>query len=79
MTFALNRLSDVEVAIVDPQTSKVVRHLAAGQLGDNPPPPLVAGSASQKIAWDGKDDYAPNPLRIRRGWGCACVRACVLR
>lgn len=74
VTFALNRLGDVEVAIVDPQTSKVVRHLAAGQLGDNSPPPLVVGSASQKIAWDGKndarqavDDPARMAVRVRAG------------
>lgn len=57
VTFELNQVTDVEVAIVDPTTSVVVRHLAAGVLGDNPPPPLVARSRSQKIAWDGKDDY----------------------
>lgn len=56
-SFELSRPIDVEVAIVDPKTTRVVRHLAAGLLGSNPPPPLVANSLSQKIAWDGKDDY----------------------
>lgn len=69
-TFELNRLTDVEVAIVDPVTSIVVRHLAAGVLGDNPPPPLVAKSLAQKIAWDGKDDHGqlvadPAKLAVR--------------
>lgn len=66
-SFELNRLTDVEVAIIDPVTTIVVRHLAAGVLGDNPPPPLVAGSRSQKIAWDGKDDYGQlvaDPARL---------------
>lgn len=73
-TFELNRLTDVEVAIVDRATSLVVRHLAAGVLGDNPPLPLVARSRSQKIAWDGKDDCgqlvadpAKLAVRVRAG------------
>jgi hypothetical protein len=69
-TFELNRLADVEVAIIDPATSLVVRHLAAGVLGENPPPPLIAGTRAQKIAWDGKDDYGqpvadPTKLVVR--------------
>lgn len=74
VTFELNRFTDVEVAIVDPTTSAVVRHLAAGVLGDNPPQPLVAKSRPQKIAWDGKDDYgepvadpAKLAVRVRAG------------
>lgn len=74
VTFELNRFTDVEVAIVDPATSIVLRHLAAGVLGDNPPLPLVAKSRSQKIAWDGKDDYgqpvadsAKLAVRVRAG------------
>ena len=74
VTFELNRSTDVEVAIIDPATSSVVRHLAAGALGDNPPPPLVAKSLAQKIAWDGKDDYgrpvedpAKLAVRVRAG------------
>lgn len=73
-TFELNRLTDVEVAIIDPATSLVVRHLAAGVLGDNPPSPLVAKSPRQKITWDGKDDYgqlvadpAKLAVRVRAG------------
>lgn len=74
VTFELNRLTDVEVAIVDPAASLVVRHIAAGVLGDDPPPPLVAKSQFQRIAWDGKDDYgrpiadpANLAVRVRAG------------
>lgn len=52
--FAVTTATDVEVAIVD-AAGRVVRRLAAGMLGDNPPPPLVRG-LSQEIAWDCKDD-----------------------
>ena len=57
VTFELESLSDVEVAIVDPVDSTIVRHLAAGVLGPKAPPPLVADSRVQRIEWDGKDDY----------------------
>lgn len=74
VTFELDSLTDVEVAIVEPANGTVIRHLAAGMLGDNPPPPLVAKSRSQKIAWDGKDDYgqpiadpAKMAVRVRAG------------
>ncbi len=62
VTFELDSLSDVEVAIVDPDKSTVVRHLAAGVLGPKAPPPLIANSRAQKINLDGKDDYG-NPVR----------------
>ncbi|MBA4187403.1 MAG: hypothetical protein C0467_05220 [Planctomycetaceae bacterium] len=74
VTFEIDTLSDVEVAIVDPTKSKVIRHLAAGVLGPKAPPPLVPGSRSQKIEWDGKDDDrtpVPRPeslaVRVRVG------------
>lgn len=60
--FELDSLTDVEVAIIDAESSKVVRHLAAGVLGPQAPPPLVKNSRAQKIAWDGRDDYG-NPVR----------------
>lgn len=56
-TFALNRAADVEVAIIDTQSQKVVRHLAAGLLGNAAPAPLVRGVLAQRIDWDGKDDF----------------------
>ncbi len=70
VTFKLSRRADVEVAIIDPKTGSVVRHLAAGVLGDNAPPPLAAYSAAQQIPWDGKDDYRqgvaePSKLSVR--------------
>ena len=40
VTFELDSLSNVEVAIIDAKTGTVVRHLAAGVLGATPPPPL---------------------------------------
>ncbi len=74
VTFELDSTTDVEVAIVDPDTSQVVRHLAAGVLGPKAPSPLIINSRSQKIAWDGKDDYrqpVQNPsnmaVRVRVG------------
>ncbi|QDU21012.1 hypothetical protein [Urbifossiella limnaea] len=63
VTFELDALTDVEVALVDPATSAVVRHLAAGVLGPKAPPPLAAGSRAQSLEWDGKDDYQ---VRVRR-------------
>lgn len=81
VTFELNTPSDVEVAIVDPQSSRVVRHLAAGVLGPNPPSPLVANSLSQRIEWDGRDDHrqvVPKPAalaaRVRVGMSVALRR-----
>ena len=54
--FAVDRETDVAVFIENAQ-GKVVRHLAAGVLGKNPPPPLKAGSLEQSVEWDGKADY----------------------
>ncbi|MGE3805534.1 MAG: hypothetical protein AB7K24_12735 [Gemmataceae bacterium] len=62
VTFELDAFGDVEVAIVDPKTGSVVRHLAAGVLGPKAPPPFSANSRAQKLEWDGKDDYR-NKLR----------------
>jgi DNA-binding beta-propeller fold protein YncE len=54
----------------------VVRHLVAGVLGTNPPPPLKAGSLEQSVEWDGKADYgkpldplSSSPLRVRVALG----------
>jgi DNA-binding beta-propeller fold protein YncE len=74
VTFELDSLADVEVAIVDPRKSTVVRHLVAGVLGPTSPPPLIANSRIQRIAWDGKDDYGKSvrnasnmAVRVRAG------------
>jgi len=54
ITFAVSAPIDATVAIVDPD-GRVVRHLAAGMLGKNPPEPLQAG-LNQTIDWNGLDD-----------------------
>ncbi len=54
--FAVNRPTDVAVFVEDAR-GKVVRHLVAGVLGKNPPPPLKADSLEQSVVWDGKADY----------------------
>lgn len=54
--FELDKAADVEVAIVDRAKGNVVRHLAAGVLGPNAPPPLAPNALAQKLEWDGKDD-----------------------
>ena len=76
--FELDVFSDVEVAIVDPAKATVVRHLAAGVLGPKAPPPFMANSRSQKLEWDGLDDYRakvskPDALvvRVRAGMSVA--------
>ncbi len=53
--FAVSRTTDVAVFIEDAE-GRIVRHLVAGVLGVNPPPPLKANSLAQSIEWDGKDD-----------------------
>jgi hypothetical protein len=72
--FELSEYSDVEVAIVNQETGSVVRHLAAGMLGDSAPFPLVAGTLPQTIDWDGLNDYGSPPpdyanvaVRVRAG------------
>ena len=76
VTFELDSVADVEVAIVDPGKTTIVRHLAAGVLGAKTPPPApLKPGRSQKITWDGKDDYGalakggPFSVRVRAGMG----------
>ena len=73
--FALDRETDVEVAVLG-AAGKVVRHLAAGVLGgEKPPPEPLKAGLSQTIEWDGKDDAAkpagggPFKVRVRAGTG----------
>lgn len=54
--FGVDESTDVEVSIVSLRDSSVVRHLAAGVLGANPPAPLAANTLQQALAWDGKGD-----------------------
>lgn len=76
VAFSVTESTDVEVSIVNPVDSSVVRHLAAGKLGANPPAPLTPNSLSQTLAWDGRDDLGapvadPSSLqaRVRAGMG----------
>lgn len=55
IAFQVNEVTDCEVAILDAQGA-VVRHLAAGLLGERAPAPLVKGSLKQGLLWDGKDN-----------------------
>lgn len=73
ITFAVDVSTDVEVGVLD-NSGKVVRHLAAGVLGGSAaaPEPLQAG-LSQRLEWDGLDDYGRTPVdgpfnvRVRAG------------
>ena len=53
--FAVSRETDAAVYILD-KNGNIIRHLAAGVLGDNPPEPFRPNSLSQSIIWDGKAD-----------------------
>jgi len=55
ITFAVSAPTDVDAAILDGQGG-VVRHLAAGVLGENAPAPFKKASLTQELVWDGKDD-----------------------
>jgi hypothetical protein len=74
--FAVGQPTDVAVYIEDAH-GKVVRHLAAGVLGEHAPTPLKAGSLSQALVWDGKtDDGSPAPasaFRVRVALGLHAV------
>ena len=53
VTFSVTAPTDVAVSIR--KNNRVVRHLAAGRLGDAPPKPLTPG-LTQSLTWDGNDD-----------------------
>ncbi len=55
ITFAAAAPTDCAVWILDEKGEKV-RHLAAGMLGGDAPPPLAAKSLKQSLVWDGRDD-----------------------
>jgi len=78
--FAVSTGTDVEVAVLD-RDGTVVRHLAAGALGtDHPPPAPLKPGLWQEIEWDGTDDYgneakgAPFKVRVRAGMGVRLER-----
>jgi hypothetical protein len=74
IAFAVSAPTDVEVAVLDAK-GKVVRHLAAGVLGgENPPPAPLKPGLAQDLVWDGKDDRGKRPegpfqVRARAGTG----------
>src|SRR5690606_6055775 len=58
VTFAVQAPADrppvAEVSVVN-AAGRVVRHLAAGQLGAHAPTPFQKDTLTQRLAWDGKD------------------------
>ncbi len=70
--FAARAATDVAVWVED-SGGRVVRHLAAGALGDNAPGPLTKSSLAQAIIWDGRDDdgraATGGPFKVRVGLG----------
>src|SRR5262249_33185862 len=66
--FTVDRPTDVTVYVEDGQ-GNIIRHLAAGVLGKNPPEPLQANTLAQSLEWDGKDNLgkpaAGGPLKVR--------------
>jgi hypothetical protein len=71
ITFAVSAPTDVAV-YVENARGEVIRHLVAGVLGKNPPPPLKPG-LNQSIDWDRKADYgqraAGGPFKVRVALG----------
>jgi len=71
ITFTMSEKTDVAVYVLNAK-GDVVRHLVAGVLGANTPPPLKSGLA-QSLEWDGKDDYGkpaiggPFTVRVAAG------------
>ena len=55
VSFTSRAYCDATVAVED-AAGKIVRHLAAGVLGKNAPPPFQKGALKQTLTWDGKDD-----------------------
>ncbi|MHC4917673.1 MAG: hypothetical protein ACYTGB_19535, partial [Planctomycetota bacterium] len=72
ISFEASRAIDVEVAVLDAK-GKVVRHLAAGLLGEHAPAPFARGQLKQTLVWGGKDDVGkpagegPFSVRVRLG------------
>jgi len=67
ISFAISKPTPVTVEILD-EKGKVVRHLAAGLLGEHAPEPFLKGRLAQSLLWDRKDDDG------RRVWGKCQVR-----
>jgi DNA-binding beta-propeller fold protein YncE len=71
ITFTASAATDVEVAILDGK-GKIIRHLAAGLLGDHAPAPLERGTLEQTLRWDGRDDAGVR--RLGKNAGAFSVR-----
>ena len=73
VSFEVARKTDVEVSVLS-EAGTVVRHLAAGVLGgERPPPPPLEPGPAQRLVWDGRDDAGEpasgGPFRLRVGTG----------
>ena len=73
ITFTVSGRTDVEAAVLNSK-DEVVRHLAAGVLGaEKPPPEPLQAGLNQTLNWDGKDDFGksaqggPFKVRVRAG------------
>ncbi len=53
--FAVQDYCDATVVVEGPD-KKIIRHLAAGVLGQNAPEPFQRGTLKQSLLWDGKND-----------------------
>lgn len=76
ITFSVKQPVDVAVEVLD-EKGRIVRHLAAGVLGKNPPDPLLPNTLEQKLTWDFKDDQGKElpegKYRVRVGLGMGHV------
>ena len=73
ITFRVSKPVDVEVAILD-EENRVVRHLAAGLLGEHAPAPFQKKKLTQTLIWDGKDDAGKDVLQENKSDFSARVR-----
>lgn len=55
ISFAVKDFCDVTV-VIENSAGKILRHLASGVLGSNPPKPFTPNSLEQKLIWDSKND-----------------------
>ncbi|MHC4404753.1 MAG: SMP-30/gluconolactonase/LRE family protein [Planctomycetota bacterium] len=54
--FEVSRATDVTVRVENAH-GRVIRHLASGMLGANPPAPLLPNALAQSVTWNGNDDF----------------------
>ncbi|MBL8027412.1 MAG: T9SS type A sorting domain-containing protein [Fibrobacteres bacterium] len=73
--FELSEATDVAISIINSGNSQVIRNIAGGVLGANPPLPLQANSLRQLLTWNGRNNFGelvslPDSLislRVRAG------------